>query len=95
MMAARVKAKGEGMMRVAQSLRLSRFSWCFVALIFLSLSPITSAQEAQAPQWAPDFPVGSSLPEFSAQDQNGDVRSFADLKGEKGLVLVFSRSFKW
>ena len=95
MMAARVKAKGEGMMRVAQSLRLSRFSWCFVALIFLSLSPIASAQEAQAPQWAPDFLVGSSLPEFSAQDQNGDVRSFADLKGEKGLVLVFNRSFKW
>ncbi len=83
------------MMRVAQSLALKRLSRCFVALIFLSLSPVASAQDAQAPEWAPDVPVGSQLPEFSAQDQNGDVRSFADLKGEKGLLLMFSRSFEW
>lgn len=50
---------------------------------------------AQEFVWAPDFPVGSALPEISAQDQDGVVRSFADLKGENGLVFVFSRSFDW
>jgi cytochrome oxidase Cu insertion factor (SCO1/SenC/PrrC family) len=45
--------------------------------------------------WAPDFPVGASIPVISAQDQNGAPRSFDDLKGEKGLVLFLNRSFNW
>ena len=45
--------------------------------------------------WAPDFPVGSQIIEISAQDQDGNVRSFDDLKGEKGLLFMLSRSFDW
>ena len=45
--------------------------------------------------WAPDFPVGASVPEISAQDQDGNVQSFDGLKGEKGMLLMMSRSFDW
>jgi hypothetical protein len=45
--------------------------------------------------WAPDFPVGSTLPEVSAEDQDGQVHNFNDLKGENGLLFVYSRSFDW
>ncbi len=50
---------------------------------------------AQDYVWAPDFPVGSEIIEIAAQDQNGDLRSFDDLKGEKGLLFMLSRSFDW
>lgn len=45
--------------------------------------------------WAPDFPVGSTIPEISAQDQDGNVRTFDDLKGERGMLFMMSRSFDW
>ena len=45
--------------------------------------------------WAPDFPVGASIPEISAQDQDGYVHTFDELKGEKGLLFMLSRSFDW
>tara|TARA_B110000305_G_scaffold203976_1_gene233261 strand:+ start:504 stop:743 length:240 start_codon:yes stop_codon:yes gene_type:complete len=45
--------------------------------------------------WAPDFPIGASIPDISAQDQDGNVQSFDGLKGEKGMLLMMSRSFDW
>jgi peptidoglycan/xylan/chitin deacetylase (PgdA/CDA1 family) len=39
--------------------------------------------------------VGSRLPAFTARDQSGRTRSFADLRGPNGLVLVFFRSADW
>lgn len=45
--------------------------------------------------WAPDFPVGSTLPEISAQDQDGVVRTFDELVGENGMLFMLSRSFDW
>jgi hypothetical protein len=45
--------------------------------------------------WAADFPVGAAIPEISAEDQNGALRTFDDLKGEKGLLFMMSRSFDW
>ena len=45
--------------------------------------------------WAPDFPIGASIPEISAQDQDGNVQSFDGLKGEKVMLLMMSRSFDW
>ena len=45
--------------------------------------------------WAPDFPVGSRMIEISAEDQNGDVKTFNDLKGREGLVFILNRSFDW
>ena len=63
-----------------------------VALFAATLLQNLSAQEFD---WAPDFPVGSAMPEISAQDQDGQVQTFTELKGDKGLLFVFSRSFDW
>ena len=62
--------------------------------IALSLALLQSAQ-AQEFTWAPLLPVGSALPAISAQDQTGTLRTLQDISGEKGLVLVMSRSFDW
>jgi len=39
--------------------------------------------------------VGTKVPEFSLPDQTGQTRAFQDLKGPKGLVLLFYRSADW
>ncbi|PHS24631.1 MAG: alkyl hydroperoxide reductase [Robiginitomaculum sp.] len=40
--------------------------------------------------------VGAMIPsDLTSTDQDGKARSFDNLKGEKGLVLVFYRSAKW
>lgn len=67
---------------------------------FLQISSIAllfSMQLAVAQDfvWAPDFPEGSTLPVLEAPDQNGNVQTLATLTGEKGIVLMFSRSFDW
>lgn len=65
----------------------------FLPVLLLSLLSLTvSAQEFV---WAPDFPVGSTLAEISAPDQDGQLRNFNDLRGENGLLFMMSRSFDW
>jgi hypothetical protein len=39
--------------------------------------------------------VGAKIPDFSLPDQSGNHRSFRDLAGPDGLLLVFSRSADW
>ena len=39
--------------------------------------------------------VGAQIPEFSAVDQTGRIRTFDSLKGPQGLVLFFNRSVDW
>ena len=68
---------------------MSRF---LLALMLLGSFQVSIAQDFV---WAPDFPVGASIPEISAQDQDGNVQSFDGLKGEKGMLLMMSRSFDW
>ncbi len=66
------------------------------ALAGLLLGLIYSASAAaQDFVWAPDFPVGAALPPISAEDQNGEVRSFDDLVGGNGMLFMLSRSFDW
>ncbi|MFK7863510.1 MAG: hypothetical protein AB8B95_04695 [Pseudohongiellaceae bacterium] len=72
--------------------RISMLTKVFMALLFSSTVQLGLAQDFV---WAPDFPVGANLPAISAQDQDGTVRSFDDLKGESGLLFMFSRSFDW
>ena len=44
-------------------------------------------------RWGPA--AGDAMPMFSAEDQDGNVRDFASLSGERGFVLVVSRSAVW
>jgi hypothetical protein len=39
--------------------------------------------------------VGERLPDFTLPDTTGRPRTFADLKGPRGLVLVFNQSADW
>jgi len=39
--------------------------------------------------------VGSPIPPFQAMDQFGELRTFADLTGPEGLLLLFHRSADW
>jgi hypothetical protein len=38
---------------------------------------------------------GEQIPGFALPDQHGSLRSFADLCGPNGLMLVFHRSADW
>ena len=68
-----------------------------VSRILLTLLLLGSFQLSVAQEfiWAPDFPVGATVPEIAAQDQDGNLQTFDDLKGEKGLLFMMSRSFDW
>lgn len=39
--------------------------------------------------------VGEKIPALEARDQTGKVRTFKDLRGDKGLLLLFHRSADW
>ena len=58
---------------------------------------LTTVQPGVAQEfvWAPDFPVGTAVPQIEAQDQNGEMKTLQQLNGEKGVLLMFSRSFSW
>jgi hypothetical protein len=43
----------------------------------------------------PGIGVGETIPSFAARDQGGKLRSFADLVGPSGLILLFYRSADW
>ena len=43
--------------------------------------------------WGPA--VGSTAPAIKAEDQDGTVRDLASLSGERGVLLVLSRSADW
>ena len=64
-------------------------------LLALFLMTVFQVSVAQDFVWAPDLTVGATLPEISAQDQNGSTRSFDDLVGENGMLFMLSRSFDW
>jgi hypothetical protein len=61
-------------------------------VVGLLFTPLLTAQEFV---WAPEFPVGAEIAEISAQDQDGELREFADLVGENGMLFMLSRSFDW
>lgn len=43
--------------------------------------------------WGPA--VGTTAPSIEAEDQDGTVRDLESLCGERGVLLVLSRSFDW
>jgi hypothetical protein len=72
--------------------RILKLAGLTAALVSLMLVPLARAQDYV---WAPDLPVGAAIPAIEAPDQNGASKTFADLVGENGLLLMFSRSFDW
>jgi len=57
-----------------------------------------TAPPPQPPEaWAdaPGPKTGTTIPPFELPDQDGRLRTFADLKGRGGLVLNFNRSVVW
>lgn len=82
----------EVVMNPKNQTRVSVMSRFLLTLMLLGSFQISIAQDFV---WAPDFPVGASVPVISAQDQDGNVQSFDDLIGEKGMLFMMSRSFDW
>ncbi len=56
--------------------------------IFLALSFAYAAGD-------PGVKIGQTVPGFRLTDQNGQPRTLQDLRGPKGLMLVFFRSADW
>lgn len=79
-------------MNPKQHPRTGSLSKVLLGLILLGAFQISMAQDFV---WAPDFPVGASIIDISAQDQDGNVQTFDDLTGEKGMLFMLSRSFDW
>jgi cytochrome oxidase Cu insertion factor (SCO1/SenC/PrrC family) len=68
-------------------------------MLLASLLLVLAQSQAQVPP-RPDPmelgpQVGQRLPALEATDQDGKARTFATLKGPKGLVLLFFRSADW
>lgn len=61
--------------------------------LLLALCACLQYNPAQAITTGPE--VGAFIPEFEIRDQNGQMRSFEDLRGPKGLLLLFHRSADW
>jgi hypothetical protein len=51
--------------------------------------------EAQNDGYQTGPEISAAVPDFQLADQNGQLRSLEGLMGEKGLLLVFSRSADW
>ena len=73
----------------------------FVACGVLAMSSGVSAGEAAADDeaagyetdWGPA--VGTTMPDVETRDSQGTSRDLASLTGERGLLLVISRSAVW
>ena len=64
----------------------------WLVCVLLTLAGIAQADDF-AQTWGP--PVGTAAPAIEAQDQDGTVRDLASLCGERGVLLVLSRSADW
>lgn len=64
------------------------------ALLVLALAAVAAAQGPPSPLEVGPA-VGERIPAFEALDQTGRLRTFEDLKGPNGLMLVFVRSADW
>ncbi len=52
-----------------------------------------SAHAEYADEWGPQ--PGTALPLLEATDQDGQIRTLADLSGDQGLLLFLNRSADW
>ncbi len=76
--------------------------WIIIALL-LGAAIVAGAQDRPRLRPVPENDqgmttgpaVGERLPDFTAIDQHGNKRTFDDLKGPKGLMLLVVRSADW
>ena len=61
-------------------------------LLILFLPSLASADDWN---WAPDQPVGSTLPDFTVAATDGSSVTLGELAGTRGTLLFFSRSTDW
>ena len=67
-----------------------------VAASLLMTAPLMTAQtDAVEAETTIGPAIGSAAPEFAAVSSDGTTVAFADIAGENGAVLVFSRSLDW
>ncbi len=59
----------------------------------LSALLVWPAMSAVAINTGPE--VGEKIPAFEVHDQTGQPRTFEDLKGPEGLLLLFHRTADW
>jgi hypothetical protein len=69
----------------------------YLCAIVVGLGLMTAGARGQAPVAVDTLgpQPGARVPEFSATDQAGRVRTLTSLLGPKGAMLVFSRSADW
>ena len=80
-------------------MRFAAFSRVFVCALFalvLILAPPPALAAGAVDQRTDGPAVGTSVGALiAAKDQTGAARDFPSLRGKKGLILLFSRSFDW
>ena len=64
------------------------------SLFALTLLLLTAAPQAEW-VWAPEQPLGSTLPNFTTLDSTSKQRELNSLRGGNGIVLLFNRSTVW
>ena len=65
----------------------------WLAGTLFALTGVAWAAESFVDSWGPA--VGTNAPAIEAEDQDGAVRDLASLSGERGVLLVLSRSADW
>jgi hypothetical protein len=61
---------------------------------------VVSGQQAPPPRTAAELArlgpqIGTRVPDFSLEDQNGRTRTLSSILGPNGAMLVFFRSADW
>ena len=64
-----------------------------MAGLALACCALTAAPLSAAIATGPE--VGTAIPEFTARDQNGELRDLESLRGPTGLLILFHRSADW
>jgi len=63
-------------------------------LVLLAAGPVSAAPAND--RLDQGVRVGATIPhQLETRDHTGTQRSFRTLRGKKGLILMFSRSFNW
>ena len=72
------------------------FLRALLLLLAICAGSLAWAQEGPAPwQWAPAQPVGAVLPDLALTGHEGQAVTLGEVGGERGTLLIFSRSTDW